>query len=170
MTAWQLLNSQFLATLVGAFVAMLVAKFGSKAAQAVAETAAAEGAASATAQARQIEEQFSSEDDRQARENGRNYRDEARGLAQQAREFLDSKAENDPDGRHRRTYDALSRYDYIPLAVALNVRGQISEKQLAAAASLFSRWRLYERGKAANKSVPETVYEEMKTALSELNG
>lgn len=174
LTLWTLLNSQFLATVVGAIVAILVAVYGKKAADAAADAAAEQGASNAAQQASQLElaeadgvEAIGAEEIAEV-PGAHDFRPHARDLIAGAKKFLDDKAFKDPDGRHRRTYEAISRYDYVPLAVALSVRGQLSQDQLAAAVALFGRWKNFERGRAANKIVSQEVLQGLRELFDDL--
>lgn len=166
----QFLNSQFLSTLVGAIVAIVVARSGTKVSNAASEAATAQQVATTMAQAKRYEDQEEVVEVRELSSEETNYREDARKLIQKAKEFLDGKANQDPDGRHQRTYQALGRYDYVPLAVALNDRKQISADQLNGAVRLFTNWKAYERGRAAKKSVPKEVYDQMSEAFKTLTG
>jgi hypothetical protein len=168
-TLWNFLDSQFLNTVSSALVAIAVAFVGGKVTLSIQDAAAQEGALSASQQAQNIEaagEQAGEAPEASPQENDR--RPQAKAAVDAAKEFLDTKAEKSEDGRHRRTYEALNRYDYIPLAVALNVRKEINAGQLAAAASLFSLWKQYERGHASRKRVPQSVADKLSGYLSAL--
>ena len=168
---WQIVNSQALATAVGAVVALLVARYGSKAALAATDAAAAQEAASAVAKAKQIEIESDAEVDAPEEvPHEADFRSSAKASVERAKEYLREKAGSDSDGRHRRTYDAIARgrIDYTALAVALNERDQLSSAQFDAAAKLFSEWRAYERGRAASKKVPRSVHEEINRLLTAL--
>lgn len=167
-TLVQFLNSQFLATFVGAIVAIVVARFGRKVSDAANNAAAAQEAETATVQARQIEADQEAVANEKSVAGDKDYRDEAKALIEEGKQFIDDLAKSDSDGRHKRTYEAISRYDYMPLAVALNARHRLADDPLEGAAVLFSRWKGYERGKAANKLVPKSVHDEMKSALDRL--
>ena len=168
-TFWDFLNSQFLNTLSAALVAVVLAFVGRKVTKSNEDAAAQEGALSASQQAQNIEaaaEQHAEEPEALPQEN--DMRAETKPVVDDAKSFLDAKATNAQDGRHRRTYEALNRYDYIPLAVALNVRGEIDAEQLAAAVSLFSLWKQYERGHASKKRVPQSVLDRLRIFLEAL--
>jgi succinate dehydrogenase/fumarate reductase flavoprotein subunit len=186
-TFWSVLNSQGLNTLAAVLVAFFVAKYGAKTAKSAAETAtsAAEAANSAVEtaasqdvanfvqQASQIEkqqlaEQLAEMSDEHARIDSKDFRQETRQVIADARQYIEDVVAKDPDKRHQRTYEAIARYDYIVLATALNARKRLSPDQLAAAAELFTRWKQFERGLAANKVVPEPVLVSIKDALYRL--
>ena len=164
----QFLNSQFLATFVGAIVAIVVAQVGRRVSEATNNATAAQEAATATVQAGQIEAEQEAVEIKDAVTGEKDYRSESKSLIDEGKKYLDDVASSDTDGRHRRTYEAISRYDYVPLAVALNARKQLAGDQLEAATILFSRWKKFERGRAANKAVPKAVFEEMSSALERL--
>lgn len=172
LTMWGLVNSQFLTTLMSATVAVVLAWYGKRAADSAADAAAAQSAVSAAQQAAQIEaEAVPAGNDAvepPAQPGERDWRQESKAIVEEAKSFLEASAENDPDGRHQRTYDAISRHDYLVLAVALNVRGQLNPKQIAAATTIFTTWKSYEKGKVARRSVPEVVYNVLKASLNTL--
>lgn len=173
--AWEFLNSQFLNTVIGAFVAIAVAFYGRRVTKSNEEAAAQEGAQSASQQAQLIEADVakkvaSQAEAPEAKPNEDDVRPQAREVVEEAKRFLDKAAAEARDGRHRRTYDAISRYDYITLAVALNVRREIDTDQLGAAVSLFSLWNQYERGRAASKRVPAEILRTMRDLLQRLMG
>ncbi len=169
-TLWTFLNSQFLNTIISATVPIVLAFVGKKVTDAAKDSAAEQGAASAAEQARQIEAEVDqhAEPVAEAGPHDVDRRVEARAVVDEAKKYLDDKAAKAPDGRHRRTYEALNRYDYIPLAVALSVRNEIKSWQLAAAVSLFSLWKQFEKGKASQKRVPQVVLDDLRKYLQEL--
>lgn len=169
-TLWTLLNSQFLNTIVSASVPVVLAFVGKKVTDAAKDTAAEQGAASAAEQARQIEAEAEQhvEPVAEAGPQDVDRRVEARAVVDDAKKYLDDKAANARDGRHRRTYEALNRYDFIPLAVALSVRNEIKSWQLGAAVSLFSLWKQFEKGKASQKRVPQVVLDDLRKYLQDL--
>lgn len=170
-TIWNFLDSQFLNTIVSAAVAIVLTSVGKKVTDEAKRNADVQGAVSAVEQARQIEAdvQQQVEPVAEAGPQEADRRLEARAVADEGKKYLDGKAVNPKnDGRHRRTFEALNRYDYIPLAVALNVRKVIESWQLAAAVSLFSLWKQFERGKASQKRVPQEVLDDMRKHLQEL--
>jgi hypothetical protein len=184
VTFWQIINSQALATVVGVVVAVMVGIYGTKAtieqarsataasesARSLAQLAADQGALIAAQQAKLLEDQEEQTMEVLEPGTGRDFRNDSKSLVEQAKGYLESKVDADPDGRHKRTYGAITRYDYTPLAVALSVRQQISNEQLDGAVTFFTQWRAYERGKAARKIVPESVYLNLQQALSKLKG
>ena len=167
-TVWNFLDSQFLNTLVSSFVAIVLAVVGSRVTNAAKDSAADQGAVSASQQAQQIEADVQEPLVAEAEPQEPDRRQEARVVVEEAKEYLDGKAANASDGRHQRTYGALNRYDYIPLAVALSVRSEIKSWQLAAAVSLFSLWKQFGRGRAAQRRVPQGVLDKLQTLLQEL--
>lgn len=170
LTLWNFLDSQFLNTIVSAAVAIVLAFVAKKVTDAAKDSAAEQGAVSAVEQARQIEAEAEQEAEAFAEAGPQEVdrRQEARAVADEAKKYLDGKAVTARDGRHRRTFEALSRYDYIPLSVALSVRNEIKPWQLAAAVSLFSLWKQFERGKASQKRVPQEVVDELNEYLQDL--
>ena len=146
------------------FAALFVGIFGWWVARNTSEAAAAEGAISAAQQAQADEANEPPPPEIPDAIAGKSYRSESVVQIDRAKKFLDEKAANDPDGRHRRTYAAITRYDYFVLAVALNVRGQISHEQLSDAGSIFKIFRPY-GGRGATKPVPEAVYLIIKKAV-----
>lgn len=173
LTIWGFLNSQFLSTVTGAIVAILVAWFGSRAARAASDSAAAQEAMNATVQAQRLEEidLADAEPEPPAQITGQiNYRASARDLVAGAKTFIADAVKKDTDGRHQRTYNAIGFYDYAALAFALHERGQLTDEQLTAAVRIFSEWRSYERGRAASKFVSQEVYDRLQKALNALKG
>lgn len=166
---WDFLNSQFLSTVSGAVVAIAIGVFGQRVTRSNEEVAAQEGAQSASQQALSIEAAVANmAEPPEAGPGEIDVRPQAKGIVEDAKHYLDGVASEARDGRHRRTYEAISRYDYIPLAVALNVRQEIDTEQLAAAVSLFSLWKQYERGTAARKRVPNEILRTMQDLLRRL--
>ena len=68
------------------------------------------------------------------------------------------RAKEDTDGRHTRTCNKISGHHPSDLALALRDRGQISDDQFDSAFALFSEWKKYASGKAANNFVPNEAY------------
>lgn len=169
-TFWQLVNSQFLATVVGAIVAILVGKT----ATAVTDAAVAQEASNANQKAQQLETQdVSKVEDGSVTNLEEDYREEAKSLVVRAKGFIDNVVSGDLDGRHQRTYTAIGKTDYTARAVALNERGRLSEPQLQGAATFFAEWKPFERGRAALKPVPKTTYANMNSAyvaLTQMSG
>jgi hypothetical protein len=168
-TLWDFLNSQFLNTTSAALVAFAVAYVGRKVTKSNEDLAAQESALSASQQAQNIEaaaEQQAEALEATPQEN--DVRTGSKSVVDEAKAFLDNAAEKAQDGRHRRTYEALNRYDYIPLAVALNVRRQIDAEQLASAAALFALWKQYEKGQASKKRVPQSTLDKLRAFLRSL--
>lgn len=182
ITLWGILNSQILTTLMSASVAIVLARYGKRTADAAAESAAAQNAVSATQQAAQIEKAVEADQAAESDQAGlavgqqaipdpppqpgeKDWKMESRALVEEAKGVLEARAERDPDGRHRRTYEAINRYDYLALAVALNVRGQLSPQQIAAATTIFTTWRSFNTGRAARRPVPSTVYKVLQRCL-----
>lgn len=173
LTIWGFLNSQFLATVIGAVVAGLVAKFGGKAANAASDAAAAQEAMNATVQVKRLEEIDGADAEPTAavqNPGGRDYRADAREVVAGAKNFIADAVKKDSDGRHQRTYNAIGYYDYAALAFALHERGRLTDDQLTGAVDLFSEWRLYERGRAASKFVSQEVCERLRAAFVRLTG
>jgi hypothetical protein len=172
-TFWQLMNSQFLATFAAVIVAMLVARYGSKTAAAVTDSAVSQEAANASLKAQRLETQEESEESKEKSEPpdsvvGKDYRNEAKELVKDAKDYIGTVISGDLDGRRQRTYAAIGKADYIVLAVALNERKQLTDRQLDGAVTLFSEWKSYERGRVASRAVPEATYTKLKNALSAL--
>lgn len=166
-TFWQLVNSQFLATVVSAFVALLVARYGAKTAAAVTDAAVAQEASNAVQKAQQLETQEGSELVEPSKEvSSRDYRRESKEVVDEAKAYIDRVIADDPDGRHHRTYQAIGKTDYTARAVALNERGRLGDGQLDCAIRLFAEWRPFERGRASLKVVPEATFNKMKSALA----
>lgn len=173
LTIWGFLNSQFLSTATGAVVAILVAKFGSKAVRAASDAATAQEAMNATVQAKRLEEidLSDAEPEPPAQLPGqKDYRSSARDVVAGAKIFIADAVKKDTDGRHQRTYNAIGFYDYAALAFALHERGHLTDEQLTGAVRIFSEWRSYERGKAASKLVSEEIYERLRQGLIALKG
>lgn len=91
----------------------------------------------------------------------KDYREAAKGLINDAKQFLRSTAKEDPDGRHQRTYAKISGHYPAELALALRERGQIDDEQYEAAVDLFTVWNDFARGKAASSMVPKRVYDSL---------
>jgi hypothetical protein len=172
-TIWAFLNSQFLATAVGAIVAVVIAKHGAKTVAATTDAAVAQEASNALQKAHNMAEPVaptSTTPPPVQSSTLRDYRAETRGIVEQAKGFVDKAVKNDPDGRHQRTYDYIGRSDFVALAVALNERKRLTSEQLEAAAALFSEWKLYERGRAASKVVTQASFEKIRDALEKMRG
>lgn len=170
LTLWDFLNSQFLNTTSAAIIALVVAVIGRQVTRSNEDVAAQVGARIASEQAQSIEaENLKDGQAPEASMKEKDVRADAKSTVDAAKAFLDKAAKEASDGRHRRTYEALSRYDYVPLAVALNGRGEIDDDQLDAAVALFSLWKQYERGRAAKKRVPKSVLDELQLYLQMLN-
>jgi hypothetical protein len=163
-TFWELINSQVLSTIVAAIVAILVAKYGG-AAKSNAETN--QDVISATNAALKLESENPEPAVVPEIPGARDFRRESVELLQGAKQYLDSVAEADSDGRHKRTYNAIPRYDYVVLAVALKERAQIDRGQVIAASELFSLWNAYDK-RNGKKTVPEAAYNLLKTASDKL--
>ena len=164
------LNSQGLATFMSAIVALLLAKYGAKTAEAITENTVAQEGLSVKQEALKLEKQESADLPPSTAESSEptSYRDAARGLVQDARTYIDDVVKKDPDLRHHRTYDYIGRYDYIARAVALMERSQLSEKQRDAAVTIFTAWKPYAKGRAANKPVPKSAHDVIKEGLANL--
>jgi hypothetical protein len=86
------------------------------------------------------------------------FRTETRDLVLKAKGYLDQRVSSETDGRYKRTYAYIGK-DYPPLAAALHERKRINIEQFNAFVEIFKIWNSYERGYAANKPVPKSVYE-----------
>ncbi|MDF1805273.1 hypothetical protein [Hyphomonas sp.] len=95
-----------------------------------------------------------------------NTRREAEKIADQARARINFLIDRDRDGRHQRTYDKISRRNPIALVIALNERGQISDKETNNLIDLFKMWNKHSKGRAANSQVPTSVVAKMKKLSS----
>lgn len=162
-TVWDILDSQFLTTILAAAFGVALLRYESKLREAQNDARAAEEALQASKAAEREQE------DREEAAppappvtpgpvTEPNHREEARLLIDQAKDYLLERAKQDGDGRHKRTYEKISGHYPLDLAVALRDRGQINSKQFNAAFSLFSIWSPYSRGKGANNPVPTQVY------------
>jgi hypothetical protein len=166
-TFWELINSQVLSTIVAAIVAILVAKYGGAAAS---NAATNQEVISATNEALKLEEDENPAPiDAPEIAGARDFRGESVPMIQDAKRFLDGRAIDDPDGRHKRTYIAIPRHDYLVLAVALKDRGRIEQEQLNAASNLFSLWKIYDK-RNGKKTVPEAAFFLLKSAHDNLVG
>lgn len=172
---WDFLNSQFLSTLVGATVAVLIARYGKRTADAAVQAAddqaeqtfnqqvaLAEGelnldggsmdpdgdVAAAYTRSGQVPSSYESHEQRRV---------EVQEKIQKAKNFLEQLANNDPDGRHRQTYKNLNRHDYRVLAAALNSRRQINHDQFAAAIKLFTEWNRFSKGRASTRQISQAA-------------
>ena len=94
----------------------------------------------------------------------RDYRAEARQIAENAKTFINKKIKDDPDNRHQRTYGRISGFYPKDRATALLERDQIDSTQEEALVELFDAWRRYEKGHGANYPVSLDVYEKMSEA------
>jgi len=88
-----------------------------------------------------------------------NYRPEAQAVIDALKVKLEEIAANDPDGRYRRTFEKIRRYDYRQLVIALYERKRIDNVQFGLAITALTEWNYYIRGLAANKVVPRHIYE-----------
>lgn len=181
LTLWQFLNSQLLATIVGALVVIVGAIIGSKGLSRFAELAetavrilAEMGASKSEQEGAEVskakQDQVDAIVNQPVDEGSKDWRGEARRLVESGKEFLDKKAENDPDGRYRRTYEAITRHDYIALAVAMNDRKRLTQAQFDAATTLFTLWKQYERGRASKRPVSQAAYNALNQAYTQLIG
>jgi hypothetical protein len=161
-------NSQGLATIVQAIVAIIVGMYAKKTGDAA---TAEQEARIATQQAQIIEDEVL--DVSKAPEidlDVGDYRAECRGLIARTKAYLDERVQDDGSSRNQRTYKAVGRYDYVALAIVLHARQKISREQLPEVVSQFSAWKSYERGKAASKPVPRAVYDTLRSAHDNLVG
>ena len=102
------------------------------------------------------------EEEEEAVAIGEDFREEARLIAENARDFISEKIKNDTDQRHQRTYEKFSGHHPISRAIALSERGQITADQERALVTLLRIWRKYSKGRAANRPVPRAVYDLMR--------
>ncbi len=163
-TAWELMNSQVLSTIIGIIVSLLIARYG-RAAVANAETS--QSVVSANNIALKLEDENPEPRIEPEVQDEPTFRLETREVVKKAKDFLNDLASEDPDGRHKRTYNAISRHDYVVLAVALNERGQLTDDQLSAAYDIFSEWAAYER-RNGGRHVPKTAHDAIKVAYKKL--
>lgn len=178
VTIWQILNSQFLTTLLTAAFGLLFIRYESRLRAAEAQAKAAEADAKAADEALQAQAAVREKDeDREDAEailpaqpqvKGRDWRNEARELWQKGRDYIVARVKADGDGRHKRTYDKIPLFYPDALAFSLKERGQITASQFEGGYRLFAIWKRYGRGKAARLLVPESVYLEMKEAYDQL--
>jgi hypothetical protein len=82
-----------------------------------------------------------------------NNRSRATAVVKQAQDFVRDVANNDPDGRYKRTYDSIPPTYFDLLAKALRERGRFTQDQADQAQRIVSIWRKYQRGRAARKEV-----------------
>lgn len=172
VTVWQILDSQFLTTAFIIVVTITLWVYDRRAKAAVERADGLQKLIEYIESARDREEVAEAElpDEIPAQPAAPDHRQEATRVVQQAKDFLEERVSQDGDGRHHRTYEKIPRYDYTVLAVALYDRKQINEIQLDAAVKLFSEWKRYARGRAANKTVPGAVFEMLQTAYRTLTG
>lgn len=82
-----------------------------------------------------------------------NNRTKAAAIVKRAQDFVRDVANNDTDGRYKRTYDSIPPTYFDLLAKALYERGRLTLDQADQAQRIVSIWRKYQRGRAAKKEV-----------------
>jgi len=160
-TVWDLINSNAIVALLGAYFSYRFSRL-SKLAQLAQETA--DDAKSVVDAAEAVDDIVADElpvlDEtaKPASSSERDYRSEAKFIVDKVKDFLRSRAQSDPDGRHQRTYGTMPDHRLSILAVQLAERKQITRSQMTAAVEVLELWRRYSRGPAARLSVPEAVF------------
>jgi len=91
------------------------------------------------------------------------YRDQLRELAGQAKAFIETQIAEDPDKRHQRTYARFNGHHPVSRAFALRERDRISAEQEHALVTILRTWNRYNKGRAANRTVPKSVYDLMQS-------
>ncbi|MGI9478098.1 MAG: hypothetical protein ACR2PI_15460 [Hyphomicrobiaceae bacterium] len=158
VTLWKLLNSQGLTTLFIIVVTIVLWRYEQRSKTAVDRADALEDVIQYTATARDREETVEAElpDETEVDAGEADCRQQASQIIERANAFLEELVARS-DGRHRRTYQKIPRYDRSVLAVALHARGQLTDTQLGAAVTIYSEWKRYAKGRAALKIVPREV-------------
>lgn len=171
ITIWNILDSQFLTTLLAAVVSIALFYYERRAAKAVEATEVLGEVIQLQAKAKDKEDEFEGRLealDEAPESHPRDYRLEASEKVQQAKAYLEELVELDHDKRRTKTYEKIPRHDYTVLALALHERNRITASQLSSAIRIFSIWNLYGRGRAAGKAVPSAVLREIKSAFKKL--
>lgn len=161
-TLWKLLDSQFLTTLLAAGFGLLLLRYEKKLRDAEAQAQAAEEALQVRNAVERKEEQAEAVEAPAAPQAGIDRREDAKALIESAKAYMEQKAQADSDGRHVRTYNKISGHHPSDLALALRDRGQLSDEKFENAFSLFTAWKKYARGRAANNRVTDAVFDELK--------
>lgn len=180
-TLWDVLNSQFLTTVLAAGFGLLLLRYETNLREAQEEARVAEEALQAKNETERLVLGQQAEENRipepvrpmtnsAANTGVPNRREDAKQIIEQAKAYLLTQATADPDGRHRRTYEKISGHNPLDLAVALRDRGRISEDQFNATFGLFSIWARYARGRVANNVVTNEVYNLMRGYCQQLTG
>ncbi|MGL4397202.1 MAG: hypothetical protein ACRCS9_11730 [Hyphomicrobium sp.] len=163
LTIWHILESQFLTTLVAALFGFMLIRYEIKLREAQEEAQANREALDARNIIFIKEEALESEPNFEqatppAQENSW---EKTRKLVEESKKYLEDKAADDLDGRHRRTYEKISGHFPSDLALALKERRQIDDDQFESAFSIFSKWKKYARGRAARNPVSADVFEDI---------
>lgn len=185
-TVWDILNSQFLVTMVAAFLGFLL----SRRLRQVKEST--EVAAELNLLQHEIDQEESeflrrdlaqepSTEDVEAGARGemiseaggapsspeKDFRDEAYELVYKLKVCIEERVKK-ADGRHQRTYQSVPRYNYRLIVQAMRNRKDLTESEAIAADMAFHIWEPYGRGRGANRVVPKAVIEALNFAIKEL--
>lgn len=155
LTLWQIIDSQFWTTVLAAAFGALLLRYERQLREAQEDARAAEEALQTRVEVDRKENEQDELVEPVGPQNGQggNRRVEAKQIVDEARAYLDEQAAEDSDGRHQRTYGKISGHYPSDLALALRERRRITDQQFEAAFALFSKWKKYARGRAANNSV-----------------
>jgi hypothetical protein len=92
----------------------------------------------------------------------------AAAIVKKAQDYVRGVANDDPDGRYKRTYENVAPTYFDFLAKALQDRGRLTLDQAAQAQRIVEIWRQYQRGRAAKKMVSKVHLDEIQEACERL--
>ncbi len=181
LTLWQFLNSQLLATAVGAFAVVVVARtggavqkrllrLGENAVELLDNLNAKKSEQEAAIASETKEKDLEAIVKQPFEEGGLDYRMVSKDLVDKAKAYINDKIGNERNKRYKRTYESIPRYDWLAVAFAMYERNGLNNNQLAAATTIFSLWKQYERGKASKKEVSQKAYNTLRDAYIQLTG
>lgn len=169
VTIWDLLNSNAIAALLGAYLTYTLTVLTQRTRRAEEKAEDAQTIANASEASGEIERQvILSQQEAAPRQGEEDWRDQTAELVARARTFLQERVHGDTDLRHQRTYNSISFRRPSLLAAALQERGQITEEQMKALIEIFTLWQSYERGHVANRPVPAAIHNKIDQALRSL--